>query len=168
MRQTLQSALEPLAFAAEASGMSRTQWAQHAGLPKETLSRLFRRSDCDFSSLIKLAAAVGQRVELVPEPEREMPSRWDRDTEDALVKLCASGNLDVRRWLDAGPRYFMAGLATLCANDSEADRAGYLALAQALCPAMRDPAEFARWLDCTPARPTRFLPMLRVARQVHA
>lgn len=168
MGTVLQDTLEPLAFAAEARGMSRTQWAQSAGLPKETLSRLFRRSDCDFSSLMKLAAAVGHRIDLIPEPEREMPSRWDRDTEDAILKLCASGNLDVRRWLDAGPPYFMAGLATLCANDAEADRPGYLALAQALCPAIRDPAELTRWLERTPARPSRFLPMLRVARRARA
>lgn len=168
MRPSLLATLEPLALAAEARGMSRTQWAQRAGLPKETLSRLFHRADCDLSTLTKLAAAVGHRIDLIPEPDRVMPPKWDREAEDACLRLCASGTLDIRTWKNAGPDYFMAGLATLCANDDQADRDGYLALAAALCPAMRDPAEFARWLETSPARPSRFLPMLRDARRLAA
>lgn len=164
MLNTLPESLERLSLAATARGHTRTQWAERAGLRKETLSRLFRRSDCDFGTLVRLADAAGLRVDFVAEPDREMPATWDRDAEAALVQLCASGSFDLRRWMKAGPRYFMAGLATLCANAYEGRREEYLALAQALCPAMREPAEFSRWLALSPAKPSRFLPLMR-ARQ---
>lgn len=168
MDDALPDSLEHLSLAATARGLTRTQWAEHAGLRKETLSRIFKRSDCDFGTLVRLAAAAGLRVDFVAEPDREMPATWDRDAEEAFLRLCASGSLDLRRWMRAGPGYFTAGLATLCANADEGRRDEYLALAQALCPAMRQTAEFSRWLALSPAKPSRFLPLLRAQRKAAA
>lgn len=161
MDSSLPEALEQLALAAAGRGLTRTQWAERAGIRKETLSRIFSRSDCDLSTLVRLATSAGYRLDFVPQPERVVPHPWDREAEAGYLRLCASRSMDARRWRKAGPAWFMAGLATLCANAGERDRADYLALARALCPAMAQPAEFSRWLEMSPAKPSRFLPMLR-------
>lgn len=161
MAAFLPSALSRLEQAAARRGLNRRAWAERAGVRPETLSRLYGRSDCDLETLSGLARAAGQQMLLVEAPEREMPTTWDRDVERGYLQLCASGSTDLRRWLQAGPRYFMAGLATMMASSRGVDRPIYLALAFALCPAMREAAEFETWLSMSPARPSRFLPMVR-------
>jgi hypothetical protein len=164
----LGGSLAQLEHAASRLGLNRGRWAERAGLRPETLSRVFTRDDCDFRTLASLAGAVGQRLLLVAQPEREMPKSWKRDTERKYAQLCASGSTDVSRWLREGPRYFTAGLAMMMASARGADREAYLGLAAALCPAMQDPAEFAMWLAMTPAKPSRFLPMVRALGSPHA
>lgn len=127
----------------------------------ETLARLKHRDDCDLSTLDALAGAVDMRLDLTPKLARDMPTRFARDQEEALLELCASGSLDLRRWLRAGPRYFMAGLAVLIAGMREADREGLILLGEALYPGMSQVSEFQSWLSKSPVRPSRFLPMLR-------
>ena len=161
MASFLLSTLSRLEQAATRRGLNHREWAQRADVRPETLSRLFGRSDCDLVTLCELASAAGQQLLLVDAPEREMPASWSRDVERRYVELCASGSTDVGQWLKAGPKYFLAGLATMMASSRGADRPAYLALACALCPAMRDPAEFETWLSLSPARPSRFLPMVR-------
>lgn len=160
----LPHALETLEHAARRSGLSLGEWARRADVRAETLSRLFKRDDCDLATLQRLAETLGQRLVLVEAPTREMPGEWGRETERRVATLCASGSTDVARWLQAGPRYFMSGVAMMLASARGFDREAYLALAHALCPAMKEPAEFARWLEKSPARPSRFLPTVRSLR----
>jgi hypothetical protein len=167
-KPTLQRHLAALEPSAARAGLNRSRWAERAGLRAETLSRLFSRDDCDLRTLDRLAFAAGQRFVVVPEPRRDMPARWARDVEREYALLCASGSTDVRRWLRQGPRYFMAGLAVMMASARGADREAYLALAGGLCPALLEPDEFQRWLSLTPARPSRFLPMVRALEAVAA
>ena len=54
MQSVLPDFLEQLSLAAVARGLTRTQWAAQAGLRKETLSRIFKRSDCDLATLSRL------------------------------------------------------------------------------------------------------------------
>jgi hypothetical protein len=164
MPSNLARNLEHLEQAAAGRGLNRGRWAARAGLPAATLSRLFKRDDCDLRTLERLARAAGQRLLLVPEEARAMPTRWDREAERSCVLLCASGSTDVARWMRAGPGYFMAGLATMMASARGADREAYLCLARALFPAMSDAAEFGEWLRLSPAKPSRFLPMVRALR----
>lgn len=93
-------------------------------------------------------------------PERKMPARMARDAEAALLDLCASGSLDVRSWIDAGPRYFVGGLALLPSNARGVDREGLVALADALSPGITDPVEMNQWLAPSPLRASRFFPMI--------
>jgi hypothetical protein len=83
-----------------------------------------------------------------------------RDYEERLLELCASRGLDPKRWAERGPRFFMAGLAVMLASVPELDRRGLLALAEQLHPGASEPAVFAKWLERSPVRPSRFLPML--------
>lgn len=164
MTDFLQSTLTRLEQAASGLGMNRRDWAARAGVRPETLSRLYGRSDCDLETLRGLAGAAGQRLLTVEVPDRRMPEAWNRDVERDFLDLCASGSTDLGRWLAAGPRYFTAGLATMMASSRGADRPAYLALAFALCPAMREASEFDTWLSMSPARPSRFLPMVRARK----
>ena len=66
----------------------------------------------------------------------------------------------MRAWLDAGPRWFMAGLALLLAGRRGADREGLATLAAALEPAMLRVEEYQKWLDTSPVKPSRFLPLV--------
>jgi hypothetical protein len=162
----LLATLTHLEHAAARLGLNRGRWAERAGLRAETLSRLFARDDCELRTLTNLAGAANQRLLLVPQPDREMPTPWNREVERGYALLCASGSTDVGRWLSEGPRYFLSGLAMMMASSRGADREAYLALAFALCPAMRDPTEFGTWLSMTPTRPSRFLPMVRSLKPV--
>jgi hypothetical protein len=141
-------------------GVSGRAWAKKAGVRAETLSRLPRRDDCDLNTLTRLAGAVGLEVALRPRVAREMPSSLGRKEEAALLDLCAAGSTDIARWMGFGPRYFMAGLAVLVASRRGADRAALLLLGEALYPGVTSKEEFGRWLEASPVKPSRFLPML--------
>jgi hypothetical protein len=158
---------------ARALGLTDTEWADRAGVRKETLSRLRRRQTCDFETLRSLAQAVGARLGVLDvqafatTPDGHFPANVDRDYEDRLLNLCASGNLDPDRWASAGPRFFMAGLAVMLASAEGHDRRGLLALAEQLQPGASETAVFNRWLERSSVRPTRFLSLLDV-RVTHA
>ncbi|MGH8311053.1 MAG: hypothetical protein ACRETX_14805 [Steroidobacteraceae bacterium] len=147
-------------------GLSDTQWAARAGVRKETLSRLRRRQTCDFETLRALAEVVGTRLGILDvrapglTSDGHFPAAVDRDFEDRLADLCAAADHDVDRWVSLGPPFFMAGLAVMLAGTAGHDRRGLLALAEQLHPGATEPAVFARWLERSPVRPSRFLPLV--------
>jgi len=169
----LNRALSILTHRAQALALTDTQWADQAGIRKETLSRLRRRDNCDFETLRSLAEAVGAQLGVLevraPDstPDGHLPATFDRDYEERLLDLCTSGDLDPARWAAAGPHFFMAGLAVMLASTMDADRRSLLALAEHLHPGASDAAVFDRWLQRSPLRPTRFLSLLD-ARLAHA
>lgn len=91
----------------------------------------------------------------------EMPERFGRAEEERLLALCGSGSLEAGAWRRHGPSFFMAGLATMLASARGFPRAKLLALARELYPGMVDAGTFARWLERSPLRAARFVPMLR-------
>jgi hypothetical protein len=167
----LAALLARLTHMARTAGLTDTQWAMRAGVRKETLSRLRRRSTCDLETLSALAQAVNARLELATNTgstlstDGHCPTGIDRDYERQLVDLCASRNLALDRWTQLGPRFFMAGLAVMLASVAGCDRRGLLALAELLHPGSSEPAVFAQWLVRSPLRPSRFLPQLNAERR---
>jgi hypothetical protein len=144
---------------------------------KETLSRLRRRNNCDLGTLAALADAVGGRLVATSgtsNPKREvsedghLPAQVSREYEARLLDLLASGRHDPQTWLAEGPPFFMAGLAAMAASAHGFDRQGLLSLAEALHPGSSQPDVFALWLERSPVRPSRFLPMLRHRRNRRA
>ena len=95
-----------------------------------------------------------------------MTTNFDRDKEEALLDLCASGNFDAVEWRRHGEGFFMGGLATLLASVPRLDRPRYLALAEELHPGVTQPEVFDLWLQKSPLRPARFLPRLERWRTV--
>lgn len=160
LASSLASFLDQLTPAARRARLTDREWADKAKLRPETLARLKQRTDCALGTLKALAGAVGWRVSLAQVSERKMPARMDRDAEAAWLDLCASGSLDVRRWLDAGPRYFAAGLALLLSTARGADREALTVLADALYAGITAPAEMNQWLARSPLKPSRILPMI--------
>lgn len=158
--------LQELSTRAQVRGLSDSAWAAAAGIPKETLSRLRRRTTCDLQTLSALAAAVDARLTVLdersqaPDSELHFPATIDREYEEHLVELAASGTLDHTRWRRMGPAFFMAGVAVMMASMQEFDRRGLLALAEQLHPGASEPAVFNRWLAASPLRPSRFLPLV--------
>ncbi len=161
----LQTLLAPLSRAAAAAGLSDAAWARRAGIPKESLSRLRRRSDCDFSTLARLAAALDHDWHLAPRAPAAatadglFPATFDRDYEERLLELASDGAREPDRWRTLGPAFFMAGLAVLLSGTGLWPRAEGLALAESLHAGSTEPATFQRWLDGSPLAPERFLPM---------
>lgn len=161
--------LATLSRAAAARGLTDTAWAQQAGIPKESLSRLRRRSDCNLSTLARLASALDHDWQLVAraaEPLSEdghFPARWTRETEARLLALCVAGESTPDRWRAAGPAFFMAGLAVLLAGSGVVPRRRYLELAEQLHPGITEPRSFQHWLSRSPLQPVRFLPQLEKA-----
>jgi len=172
--EPLTEAMAVLAARARALGFSDTEWARRAGIRNETLSRLRRRQSCDFDTLRLLAQAVGARVGVLeahaPDStvDGHFPAKLDRDYEERLVELSLSRDLEPERWIGMGPRFFMAGLAVMLASAADRDRRGLLDLAERLHPGASDVDVFSRWLERSPLRPTRFLPLVDAARQAHA
>lgn len=143
------------------------RWAEACNLPPETLSRLRKRESCDLRTLTALASAVGYTLAVVPsESGTEAP--FSRKKEQALLDLCASGSLDGAVWRGHGGGFFMGGLAAMLASVRGFDRRRYLALAEELHPGMTQPEVFELWLQRSPLRPARFLPMLERRRAVAA
>lgn len=167
----LQHLLAGLTARARTRSLTDAQWAALAGVRSETLSRLRRRSSCDLSTLQALAAAVDARLVLdegtagATTSDGHFPVSLDRDAESRLLHLAASGNLADEAWAAAGPRFFMAGLAVMLAGEPGLDRRGLLALAERLHPGASEPAVFTRWLERSPLRPSRFLPLLAMERK---
>ncbi len=164
--------MEQLAQEASAQRINQTQWAARAGVRKETLSRLRRRQSCDFATLQALAEVVGASLAVTKNgpadctADGQFPTRVDRDFEEALLGLCSSGDFTLERWKSFGPRFFMAGLAVMIASVSGLDRRALLDLAEQLHAGSSQVGVFALWLERSPVRPSRFLPML--AMQLHA
>ena len=162
----LSTVLDELTQAARDRGLNDTDWAARAGLRKETLSRLRRRQSCGFTTLLALANAVDMRLSAVSDalpalsPDGHFPAGLGREYEERLLKLCASRSLAPERWTATGPRFFMAGLAVMLASVDGFDRPGLLDLAEHLSPGASEPTVFARWLERSPLRPSRFLSML--------
>ena len=149
-----------------ARGIFRTDasWAKASGLPKETLSRLKRNPSCDLRTLGALAQTAGYTLVAVPataEGGEHLPDTFDREYEDDLLDLCASGDVDADHWRAHGPGFFMGGLAVLLASARGFERERYLRLAEALHPGISTPDVFAMWLKRSPLRAARFLPMAR-------
>ncbi len=162
----LQTIVNELSFAARQRSINDTQWAARAGLPKETLSRLRRRDNCDFSTLASLASAINVRLDTVDTTlplltrDGHFPVEIGRDYEESLLRLCASRSLNLAQWVAVGPHFFMAGLAVMLASVDKFDRCGLLILAENISPGASKPDIFERWLEHSPVRPSRFLPIL--------
>jgi hypothetical protein len=171
--EQLATAVTNLTGRARAMGLSDTEWAARAGVRKETLSRLRSRQSCDFETLRLLGEAVGARLGVLQEhvhhstPDGHFPAKLNRDYEEQLVDLSVSGDLEPGRWSGLGPRFFMAGLAVMLASAGNSDRRGLLELAEYLHPGASEVAVFNLWLERSPLRPTRFLPLVD-ARQTNA
>ncbi len=151
--------------------LTGTEWAARAGVRKETLSRLNGRSSCDFATLQGLARVVGARVGVIDEdaPEatrdRRFPAQLTRQYEEKLLDLCASGEFAPHLWRHYGPAFFMAGLAVMVASAPEFDRRSLLELAEELHAGISQVGVFEMWLEGSPVRPSRFLPMLNECRR---
>lgn len=163
--------LESLRASARQRFASDAQWARASGVPKETLSRLGTRLSCDSRTLWALVNGAGCSLVAVPVVVQAAAGEDDvsrksfyRDYESSLLDLCASGNTDTAFWRAHGPAFFMAGLATLLAGSDGFDRQRYLRLAESLHLGVTTPEVFGLWLKKSPARPARFLPMLRARR----
>lgn len=156
--------LQVLEGEARKLGLTSSEWAARAGIRQETLSRLRRRPSCDLQTIDALARAVGFAVHVGPvaaagaSPDGLFPMKLTRDAEEKLVELCASGTLDPDAWVRAGPRFFMAGVATMLASVPGLERRDLLELAEALHAGSTRVEVFASWLDRSPLKPSRFLP----------
>ena len=154
-------------------GLTDSAWADRAGIRKETLSRLRGRKSCDFATLCRLADVVGARLDVLEAapaettPDGHFPLGVDREYEERLVAVCVSRDRNPIHWASAGPRFFMAGLAVMLATSPVMDRRALLDLAEQLHPGASEVAVFGRWLERSPVRPSRFLPLLE-ARLAHA
>jgi hypothetical protein len=84
----------------------------------------------------------------------------NRSLEEQLLDLCASRDLDRERWENLGPAFFMAGLAVMVASAKGFNRGELCALAEQLHPGSSQPEVFSLWLDRSPVRPSRFMPLL--------
>jgi len=162
----LSSVLQSLERKARSLGFTDTEWAARAGIRKETLSRLRGRHSCDFATLQTLARVVGASMGVIDgstpglTEDGRFPAQLDREYEEELLDLCASGDLDPNRWRHRGPAFFMAGLAVMVASVPEFDRRSLLALAETLHAGSSQVGVFTLWLERSPVRPSRFLPML--------
>lgn len=95
------------------------------------------------------------------DPARPTRRGLTRGEEERLARLCASGDLRPSRWLRAGDRRLLAGVATMLASQPEFDRVRLLALAERLSPGITAPAAFARWLEHAPLKAARLMPLVR-------
>lgn len=166
----LATVVATLSAAARRQCLTDSAWARLAGMPKESLSRLRRRRDCDWSTLDRLAGAVGMQLGAMPAlpgaltPDGHLPLALTRDDEDRLRELVLGGELTASSWRLHGPPFFMAGLAVLLASSRGFDRARLLDLAETLHPGMSDPAVFNLWLQRTSLEPSRFFAQLEAER----
>lgn len=170
---SLKELLADLTRRARLRQLTDSRWADRANVRKETVSRLRRRSDCDLSTLQALAAGVGAKLVIQSNfgpttPDGHFPAQIHRDAESRLLAFVASGSLEPDAWRAEGPAFFMAGVAVMLASERDNDRSRLLELAERLHPGASEPAVFGHWLQRSPLRPSRFLPMLAMERRLAA
>ncbi len=90
-----------------------------------------------------------------------LPGSLSRAEEERLLQLVASGDLRPSRWRRAGDPRLLAGLAVLLGSVDLGDRARLMALAEQLSPGMTTLERANAWLEQSPLKPDRFLPLLR-------
>jgi hypothetical protein len=167
--QRLRAILGHLDQEARAQGLTDVEWATRAGVRKETLSRIRGRPSCDFATLEALAEALGVMLtvgnQLAAPLEGLFPDSVDREFEERLLDLCDSGDVTLERWREVGSGFFMAGLAVTLASVTGTDRRAFLELAERLHAGMTQVGVYAQWLERSPVRPSRFLPMLASERR---
>jgi DNA-binding phage protein len=162
----LQPILGELSAAARKRGLTDSAWARLAQLPKESLSRLRRRRDCDWATLERLATAIGLRLAVVQPADADLardghvPLALTREHEERLYRLIRSGDTTPSTWRAQGPAFFMAGLAVLLASAGNHDRRKLLQLAEVLHPGISEPAVANIWMQRTPIEPSRFFAQL--------
>jgi prevent-host-death family protein len=93
----------------------------------------------------------------------ERQRRWTRGEEERAVNLCARGDFRPSRWMRAGDRRMLAGIAVMLASLDRFDRARMLALAERLDAGMSKPDKFGRWLARSPVQAARFVPRVEAA-----
>ena len=96
------------------------------------------------------------------------PDQIGRADEEALLRLCAERPLCEAQWRQAGLAFFMAGLAMMVAKADETGRDGLLELAEKIYPGASTPEVFATWVQHSPIKACRFLPMLAQLRKYAA
>jgi hypothetical protein len=166
--QRLRGILGQLDQEARAQGLTDVEWATRAGVRKETLSRIRGRPSCDFATLEALAEALGVMLTVgnqLSAPLEGLFPAVDREFEERLLDLCDSRDVTLERWREVGPGLFMAGLAVTLASVTGTDRRAYLELAERLHAGMTRVDVYAQWLERSPVRPARFLPMLASERR---
>jgi hypothetical protein len=163
--------VDSLSAVARRQGLSDSAWARLAALPKESLSRLRRRENCDWMTLQRLAGALELQLAATAAadssdltPDGHLPLTLTRDDEDRLQQFILAGDLAPSLWRAYGPAFFMAGLAVLLASSRGFDRTRLLDLAEALHPGMSDAAVFNLWLQRAPLEPSRFFAQLEQER----
>lgn len=158
-----------MSLAAKQRYVTEGAWAKASGVPKETLSRLKSQRSCDLRTLNALAGSAGFTLAVVPSAAgtgAHVPDTLGRREEDELLDLAASENVDPSTWRTHGPAFFMGGLAVLLASARGFERGRYLKLAEALHPGVSTVEVFQMWLDKTPVRASRFLPMARKRKRL--
>ena len=105
----------------------------------------------------ELEASAGKRAAKAA----SLPGSLSRAAEERLLRLVASGDLRPSRWRRAGDPRLLAGLAVLLASVDLGERERLLALAEQLSPGMTTLERANAWLEHSPVRPDRFLPLLR-------
>ena len=153
-------------------GWTDRRWALTAKLRPETLSRVRHRGSCDVATLDALARACGLElltrdpaVAVVADASELFPAQFDRALEERLLALCVGGDVDPAHWRTLGPGFFVAGLAAMlsCFDDLDPDDR-YAKLAEVLHPGVLSVSAFRLWLQRSPVKANRFLPMLRKLR----
>jgi len=153
-------------------GWTDRRWALTAKLRPETLSRVRHRGSCDVATLDALARACGLElltrdpaVAVVADASELFPAQFDRALEERLLALCVGGDVDPAHWRTLGPGFFVAGLAAMlsCFDDLDPDDR-YARLAEVLHPGVLSVSAFRLWLQRSPVKASRFLPMLRKLR----
>lgn len=154
----LKALLADLTAAARRRGLSDSAWARLAQLPRESLSRLRRRHDCDWATIDRLSRVVG--MQLRASPAGNESAGWSREQEEQVYQLIRSGDLDPATWRAHGPPFLMAGVAVLLAGSRGYPRAQLLQLAESLHPGISEPAVANLWLRSSPIEPSRFFAQL--------
>lgn len=167
MTTTPAALLDQMAHVARDRFGSDKRWAAACGLTAETLSRLRKRKSCDLQTLNALAAAAGFQLTLTSAADGVGREGFSRAREESLIDLCASGSTEPAVWQARGSGFFMGGLAMLLASARGFDRRRYIELAEALHPGISQTEVFELWLQRSPLRAARFLPLLR-HRNTHA
>ncbi len=115
---------------------------------------------------VRLLLAAATALDLQGVQFEAMPS--ERDTESALVDLCAHLPPDAQLWRQFGDAPFLAGLAVALAGHHGFDRRAYLALADSLLPGSGRPEQYAAWYRTHRPDFPRLFSMINKKRRTYA
>lgn len=110
--------------------------------------RVTNEQKCLLYCFVYAAIKAGIEMPRIDPRLEPIPAALTANQEDEIIEFCGSREMHIGSWIGMGPKFLMAGLATMLMDMSSNARRGhesYMKLAEQLYPGITSLAGYAKW-----------------------